>query len=941
MMAAMVSEASSQVMFPHMAPGYFPGLWCPTAAEVPLPRKSPLAEEQHSQAAPFGTPFEAPHKQSHRSPLAEKQHSQAAALGTPQEEPVPGGNAALEIPGSHSQQELPCSHSQQELNGLRPSQSQEPTGRHGLEDIIESHSQHHMMTPHSQQDMAPHSQHQMAPHSQHQMAPHSQQDMAPHSQHHMAPHSQQDMAPHSQQHMAKRHSHPDMKTPHSEPGLASNSRQELESLPLSQPAVCGRRRLESIKLDEMVARVVGSDGHSWLKYGQKQVQRSSTIRCYYKCSRSKFSASCPAKKTIDIDCHAPLSPHVFQVTYRCRRHNHPALPKRSASRFVSHPALPRHLHNRFIGAVAAAAGFTAVPDAVPRAHSGSGEPKTCWHSELTSESTPKSPLASSNAAAATVGFAASSGAVFPGQSGGGELNTCRHSELALESTLKSPPASCSAAASSAAAGFAAPTDAVCTARSGGGVPARNVSTARHSLRFEQHGSTQVTAAAAVGAGGGSEGAAAATAAGFAALPGTVPMAHPGSGELNMREQLGSTQVSAAAAAAGSNSLAKANAVFVSEFCTEGSEVLNTLRPQEAPEVAAVTTTSTAAAAAAAAHVYTACEFSEDHHATHPREIQWYLPGAPLPGAPLPGAPLPGAPLPGAPLPGAPLPGAPLPGAPLPGVPLPGAPLLELHLPGVYLSEVFMREVLSAGSIQGGAPLSHELEWLLPEVYLPPDAPPPEPPLLGAPPLEPHLPEPHPAEPHPEEPRPAEASMHGVPYAGVIQRGAPLGRRREWPLPEVYLTGAHLPGAHLSGAHLPGAHLSGAHLPGAHLSGAHLPGAHLSGAHLPGADLSVSHLSGAHLSGAHPLEISMHEEPSAQQGAVCPSSQHGVPLEPLIPQGVLEFLGGASTAHVSDFAGADVRPQFQRWLEGRDQWTHISQGRPEEPNTNSSSSSTFE
>ncbi|CAI7895184.1 unnamed protein product [Closterium sp. NIES-53] len=38
------------------------------------------------------------------------------------------------------------------------------------------------------------------------------------------------------------------------------------------------------KLEKMVAWVVGADGHSWLKYGQKQVQRSdATSECCYCC----------------------------------------------------------------------------------------------------------------------------------------------------------------------------------------------------------------------------------------------------------------------------------------------------------------------------------------------------------------------------------------------------------------------------------------------------------------------------------------------------------------------------------------------------------------------------------------------------------------------------------------------------------------------------------
>ncbi|CAI5486748.1 unnamed protein product [Closterium sp. Naga37s-1] len=116
-----------------------------------------------------------------------------------------------------------------------------------------------------------------------------------------------------------------------------------------------------LKLEVVVARVVGSDGHNWLKYGQKQVQRSNATRCYYKCtrakttishvlyyclqcyykcSRAKTSLRCPAKKTVDINCRNgsdPLSPDAIQVAYRCRLHNHPAPP---ISRPPNHPTVP-------------------------------------------------------------------------------------------------------------------------------------------------------------------------------------------------------------------------------------------------------------------------------------------------------------------------------------------------------------------------------------------------------------------------------------------------------------------------------------------------------------------------------------------------------------------------------------------------------------------------
>ncbi|CAI7884990.1 unnamed protein product [Closterium sp. NIES-53] len=124
-----------------------------------------------------------------------------------------------------------------------------------------------------------------------------------------------------------------------------------EKMGNSQQELAARRGFE-----EVVARVVGSDGHNWLKYGQKQVQRSNATRCYYKCSRAKTNLRCPAKKTVDINCRNgldPLSPGAIQVSYRCRLHNHPAPPNHAsaaataaatatitAAAAASHPVFP-------------------------------------------------------------------------------------------------------------------------------------------------------------------------------------------------------------------------------------------------------------------------------------------------------------------------------------------------------------------------------------------------------------------------------------------------------------------------------------------------------------------------------------------------------------------------------------------------------------------------
>ncbi|CAI5988166.1 unnamed protein product [Closterium sp. NIES-64] len=164
---------------------------------------------------------------------------------------------------------------------------------------------------------------------------------------------------------------------------ASVSRQLSEDESISREVWEQDLGPRGLKLEVVVARVVGSDGHNWLKYGQKQVQRSNATRCYYKCtrakttishvlyyclqsrlplptplplspsppralltrcyykcSRAKTSLRCPAKKTVDINCRNgsdPLSPDAIQVAYRCRLHNHPAPP---ISRPPNHPTVP-------------------------------------------------------------------------------------------------------------------------------------------------------------------------------------------------------------------------------------------------------------------------------------------------------------------------------------------------------------------------------------------------------------------------------------------------------------------------------------------------------------------------------------------------------------------------------------------------------------------------
>ncbi|CAI5494904.1 unnamed protein product [Closterium sp. Naga37s-1] len=108
------------------------------------------------------------------------------------------------------------------------------------------------------------------------------------------------------------------------------SRQPSENESAGSREACEQELVRRRGLEAMVAQVVGCDGHSWLKYGQKQFKGSTATRCYYRCARIKSIPRCPAKKTVDISCsnrNEPLSPDAMQVTYRCTLHNHPLPPR--------------------------------------------------------------------------------------------------------------------------------------------------------------------------------------------------------------------------------------------------------------------------------------------------------------------------------------------------------------------------------------------------------------------------------------------------------------------------------------------------------------------------------------------------------------------------------------------------------------------------------------
>ncbi|CAI5988863.1 unnamed protein product [Closterium sp. NIES-65] len=113
---------------------------------------------------------------------------------------------------------------------------------------------------------------------------------------------------------------------HSAPSRQLSENGSLSENQSASREACEQELVRRRGLEAMVAQVVGSDGHSWLKYGQKQVKGSTATRC----ARVKSNPRCPAKKTVDITCsnrNEPPSPDAFQVTYRCTLHNHPLPPR--------------------------------------------------------------------------------------------------------------------------------------------------------------------------------------------------------------------------------------------------------------------------------------------------------------------------------------------------------------------------------------------------------------------------------------------------------------------------------------------------------------------------------------------------------------------------------------------------------------------------------------
>ncbi|GJP60268.1 hypothetical protein CLOP_g17479 [Closterium sp. NIES-67] len=71
----------------------------------------------------------------------------------------------------------------------------------------------------------------------------------------------------------------------------------------------------SSAMEENMQDIVRADGYLWLKYGQKNVHNSHTIRCYYKCYCSKNKPPCPAKKTVDYDRRLPISMSTTRTNY--------------------------------------------------------------------------------------------------------------------------------------------------------------------------------------------------------------------------------------------------------------------------------------------------------------------------------------------------------------------------------------------------------------------------------------------------------------------------------------------------------------------------------------------------------------------------------------------------------------------------------------------------
>ncbi|GJP75433.1 hypothetical protein CLOP_g5881 [Closterium sp. NIES-67] len=80
----------------------------------------------------------------------------------------------------------------------------------------------------------------------------------------------------------------------------------------------------SLAMEESMQDIVRADGYLWLKYGQKNMHNSHTIRCYYKCYCSKNKPPCPAKKTVDYDRRLPISTSTTRINHTNRSHNHRA-----------------------------------------------------------------------------------------------------------------------------------------------------------------------------------------------------------------------------------------------------------------------------------------------------------------------------------------------------------------------------------------------------------------------------------------------------------------------------------------------------------------------------------------------------------------------------------------------------------------------------------------
>ncbi|GJP50150.1 hypothetical protein CLOM_g9287 [Closterium sp. NIES-68] len=80
----------------------------------------------------------------------------------------------------------------------------------------------------------------------------------------------------------------------------------------------------SSAMEESMQDIVRADGYLWLKYGQKNMHNSHSIRCYYKCYCSKNKPPCPAKKTVDYDRRLPISTSTTRINHTNRSHNHRA-----------------------------------------------------------------------------------------------------------------------------------------------------------------------------------------------------------------------------------------------------------------------------------------------------------------------------------------------------------------------------------------------------------------------------------------------------------------------------------------------------------------------------------------------------------------------------------------------------------------------------------------